>query len=333
MTIDASTIENTMVSQDNRKENALKKRVFFKQNSPHILSRIGAWGIDVSVTGVLATAISKILGSNFQDPLFGPLFIYMLCGFLYGSLMECSPWQATVGKHLLRMKVVRTDGRPLSSWHSAWRNLLRATVFLSVGISYLVGVVHPQGATIHDLLSSTRVIRNTAPALEGASWRPSEPWMWIPTATFTGLSLVVVLILGFLTIAIVSMRGLVNDGYKQLAPYMAVVEKASPEGRAFPETVTEATRGVKDDNLLPGSGYKARYLPKQGQFLLESPNLAGILLVGYLPVGHTYNETQAPAWVCIGRGANEEIDRLYKLLSPASCATKPFHEKVVKMKP
>lgn len=331
MKIDTSTAERRTVSHETRKENSLKKRKFFKENSANILVRICAWGIDVSVTGVLATAISKILGNNFQDPFFGPLFIYIICGFLYGTFMECSPWQATVGKHLLRLKVVRTDGKRLSPWHSAWRNLLRATVFLSVGISYLVGLIHPQRATFHDLMSSTRVIREKAPALDGVTWQPSKHWMWIPTVVFTGLSLVVVMILTTLTLSIAKMRGLVNDGYKQLSPYFAVVEKVSPDGRHYPSTVTEATRGIKDEDLLPNSGYKARYAANQGQFLVESPGLNGALLIGYLPVGHPFNETQEPAWVCIGRGKDESTERLYKLLAPATCATKPFHETMKKM--
>lgn len=82
---------------------------------------------------------------------------YVLIGAAYFAGMEASPWQATLGKRLLGLKVVSTDGQPLG-WPRA---LLR---FFSAGISWLfLNLGHamaawtPDKRALHDYIAGTRV--------------------------------------------------------------------------------------------------------------------------------------------------------------------------------
>lgn len=310
-----------------KNENEITKKDFLRNQAANPIARVGAWGVDLAVCGVLSTLVSKILGSNFQDSFSGPILIYIVCSFFYGSILECSPWQATLGKHILRMKVIRIDGHSLSIWHSMWRNFLRATVFLSVGISYLLSFLNPQHAAAHDFLSFTRVVKNKAQAPHGILWKPVNYINYFLPFIFTLLSLCVVMIILAVTLSIANLRSQVYSGYKLLKPYMDKVEKEYKTNKSYPESVTEDSHGIKDDDLLPGSQYKATYIKNLGQFTLEVPNIKGKLAVGYFPENHKFNEKSVPAWTCIGRANDKDYEILYSLLSPSDCSLKPFESK------
>lgn len=307
-----------------QRNQTLIQRTYFETNAANLLKRIAAWGIDVSVTGVLATLASNFLGNDFQDPYLGPILLFAICGFLYGSVLDSSPWQGTLGKHLFRLKVVRTDGKKLSFWHAALRNLMRATVFLTVGLSYAVTFVNPQHASVHDFFSFTRVIKKSSPATHEFYWKPRSFFTWGLSLVVLLMSISVLLILMSVGISVVNSRSLVHKAYNQLDPYRQVVEKEFLEKKNYPISVTTATHGVQDNDLLPGSGHKARYISKTGTFILETAELKGEIIIGFFPPNHRFTEKPFAAWVCLGRGATPELDVFYSLLTPASCAMKPF---------
>jgi len=89
----------------------------------------------------------------------------------YGTLLEFSPWQATIGKRLMGLKVYDTEGGRLKLRHSARRTAIKEVPFellplipggrlLSFGwlIAHLV-VLHrsPVYQAIHDRVAKTLV--------------------------------------------------------------------------------------------------------------------------------------------------------------------------------
>ena len=125
------------------------------------------------------------------------LLSVVLPTWLYFSLAEASPWQATLGKHLLGLRVTDMNGKRLSLPHALLRNILKLIPwnFFHIGLFapspsglsvlgqlppsmqwwwsflitgdiltliYLLAPFFTGGQrSIHDLLAGTRVIGNT----------------------------------------------------------------------------------------------------------------------------------------------------------------------------
>lgn len=86
-------------------------------------------------------------------------FITFVIGLLYGILMECSRYQATLGKMVLGLKVVDTRGRRLTFWRSAARNLLMFVSILTLGIGFLMAGWTRHKQALHDKLAKCYVTR------------------------------------------------------------------------------------------------------------------------------------------------------------------------------
>jgi len=77
---------------------------------------------------------------------------------VYGTYFEMRPRSATLGKRLLKLRVVRTDNAPLSFGRALWRNVAEFLSYVG-GIGYLVALFTRRRQTIHDLLAKTIVVR------------------------------------------------------------------------------------------------------------------------------------------------------------------------------
>lgn len=92
-----------------------------------------------------------------------------LAAALAGAALEASPWQASLGKRLLRIRCMEAEGRRLTPPRALARNALR---FLPFGllaydgsipavllIATVLGIAfHPRCRPWHDLLAGTSVI-------------------------------------------------------------------------------------------------------------------------------------------------------------------------------
>jgi uncharacterized RDD family membrane protein YckC len=96
--------------------------------------------------------------------------IFILVGFFisafYFVFFEWVMSGQTPGKRLLRLRVIREDGRPITLWESAARNLLRtfdmfpmAVVFPFYSIGLISVFISPRDQRIGDLFAGTVVIR------------------------------------------------------------------------------------------------------------------------------------------------------------------------------
>lgn len=87
----------------------------------------------------------------------------LLGGFgpwLYFALLEASPLAGTPGKRLLGSRLaVAGTGERAGILRCLLRGILKLVSLLPCFGGYLLAVVHPRGATLHDWLSGTEVVR------------------------------------------------------------------------------------------------------------------------------------------------------------------------------
>lgn len=130
--------------------------------------------VQVAVLFVVSLAIYiagdfEILGEQFKE---APKWVqagFVIFAFVvwngYFALFETFWAGQTPGKRLMKLRVLREDGRPVTFWEAMVRNLLRIfdiqpVVFYSVGIVSVF--VTPRDQRIGDLFAGTVVVRERA---------------------------------------------------------------------------------------------------------------------------------------------------------------------------
>lgn len=293
---------------------ALRSRTLREFRAP-MFHRTMAWGIDVAVIGTIATGLSKALGNNVQDLVFGPLYLYMVSAFVYSTAMEGSKLQATLGKRLMRLKVARVDGLRLGFLHSAWRSLLRALALFTCAISYGYMLVNRQRAAIHDLMSFTRVVRANMPSDSGlVGWQPKTIVGWLLPLAALVIATSTALFLSVIFLETTIARAATHAAYLELRPYQSVVEREYASTGRLPHSV--ATSPGTDDQLLLSGVTKGQYLPDKGMFVLDLPSqraLTGSLVVGYAAIPGEVGLRPRREWKCVGHGG------LLPMFTPAEC--------------
>jgi uncharacterized RDD family membrane protein YckC len=83
----------------------------------------------------------------------------LLLGVAYFVLLEASPWQATVGKRICRLRVTDIHGRRISVLRSLSRYLAKFLSSLIFGIGFLMAGWTRRKQALHDLLADTLVMR------------------------------------------------------------------------------------------------------------------------------------------------------------------------------
>lgn len=76
----------------------------------------------------------------------------------YFVWMESSPWQATVGKKLFKLKVTDTEGRRISFWRSLGRHLAMYFSNLFGGIGYFMCLWTDNQQCLHDTWTGCLVV-------------------------------------------------------------------------------------------------------------------------------------------------------------------------------
>jgi uncharacterized RDD family membrane protein YckC len=103
-----------------------------------------------------------------HDELLG-LAAAALSSLLYYPLIMRATDGATIGKRLARIRVVRTDGKPMTLTRAAWREAGVKTVALGAIplpltipaclLNYLWPLWDPENRAVHDMIAGTRVVR------------------------------------------------------------------------------------------------------------------------------------------------------------------------------
>ena len=131
-----------------------------------------AWVIDSAILGALPLIVGLIIAPIFFSSSSGVAFLGVAIfivpvigttGWLYYSLMESSPFQATLGKQALGMRVVRTDGQPVSFGRASARffgKILSAILL----VGFLMAAFTQNKQALHDRIAGCVVIRERAPS-------------------------------------------------------------------------------------------------------------------------------------------------------------------------
>jgi uncharacterized RDD family membrane protein YckC len=146
--------------------------------------RIAAALIDAAIIAILLVLVAKGLGdegttkrSLWAETEGGPRTLFLLLTFVYFFGTEAA-WGQTLGKRVMKIRVVGEDGRKLSVGASAIRNLVRFVDALPV--LYIVGAITffatgERRARLGDLAAKTKVVAEDAPPPPPPAERRDRP--------------------------------------------------------------------------------------------------------------------------------------------------------------
>ena len=93
---------------------------------------------------------------NFQQLI---LLVAIGAGWLYASLLECSRWEATVGKQWMRLRVADRNGQRLTFFHATGRHFAKVLSALPIFLGFTAALFSKEGLAWHDRLAKTRVLK------------------------------------------------------------------------------------------------------------------------------------------------------------------------------
>lgn len=121
--------------------------------------RLAAYVIDVGVLAVFRGAMVLVFGYgilNGRDIIwFGSLF-----SMLYFILMESSASQASIGKQVMRIKVVDENGQRLDFSKAIIRNLMKMVSAAILLIGFIMVLFDERKRALHDMVAHTFVVEN-----------------------------------------------------------------------------------------------------------------------------------------------------------------------------
>lgn len=116
-----------------------------------------------AVTFLVPDPVNAVLGLSRAFKIAGAVVVFAAL-WIYWTVFEVLSHGQTIGKRLLKIRVVRLDGSPVTAVDSAIRNLLRVVDFFPA--CYPVGLVtmlfDPKHRRVGDLVAGTVLIREEA---------------------------------------------------------------------------------------------------------------------------------------------------------------------------
>jgi uncharacterized RDD family membrane protein YckC len=107
----------------------------------------------IGVSTDMESADFRKLGEQISDPVSSLVVLFYLLYFTSGK------WQATPGKRIMGIHLVRVDGGRLTAWRALLRSLAEFLSTLILGVGYLMVFWTDQKKALHDMLCGTRVVR------------------------------------------------------------------------------------------------------------------------------------------------------------------------------
>ena len=130
--------------------------------------RFWAYLIDGFILGLLPFVVALIAAPLFFAGGLGALavggmiFIVPILwteGWLYYAFMESSPYQATLGKKALGLKVTDMNGRPVSFGRATGRYFGKVLSHMLLNIGFIMAGFTQKKQALHDMLADCLVIR------------------------------------------------------------------------------------------------------------------------------------------------------------------------------
>jgi uncharacterized RDD family membrane protein YckC len=189
------------------------------------------------------------------------LSLLVLAGyFLYCTLLESSPWQATLGKRALRLKVMNRRGERIAFARAALRFVAKLLSVLTLCLGFLLIVVTRRRQALHDLVAGTLI------AHDGTAPRPK----WAVAALAAAGCVPVIGVLAAIALPAYrdyTIRAQVTEGLTLASGYRAAVESA---WRNSPRDFAELT----SDSI-------AARLPQSGRYVESIELVSGMIVITY----------------------------------------------------
>lgn len=145
------------------------------ENSVSLLRRLGAMIYDtvlagfsiVIVAGILSVTFTTVTGVKLPDTVMILLYVAMAYGFF---VYFWTRGGQTLGMRAWKVKVVNTDGQPISQQQATARFLWSIVSWAALGMGFLVSLVNADKLAWHDQKSGTRLVRVEKPL----AWWPGQ---------------------------------------------------------------------------------------------------------------------------------------------------------------
>ena len=114
----------------------------------------------IVLLGLFAVFGSLAAGFNDNEVFLDNVFSIAVpvCYWLYYGVFESSPWQATVGKKILSLKVVDVRCHRLGFFRATARWFLKILSSLPLGLGFALAGGTPRKQALHDLIGRTMVV-------------------------------------------------------------------------------------------------------------------------------------------------------------------------------
>ncbi len=117
--------------------------------------------INIGAAIVVNLVLLRVLGPNGLGGLLATLILYIVVPFGYWIYTVGSSAQATPGKRMLGLRVIRGDGRDVT-YLTAWaRMLAQYASMLSFMLGYIWAAFDREKRSFHDRICDTRIIRTS----------------------------------------------------------------------------------------------------------------------------------------------------------------------------
>jgi uncharacterized RDD family membrane protein YckC len=146
--------------------------------------RFAAYLIDAILLGLVLVPLGFILGvlliatDNVNNEDLALLVnmlsnvISLVVDWLYSSLLESSPWQATVGKKLVGIRVTDMNGNRIGFGQATGRHFGKILSSLICLIGFIMAAFTEKQQALHDMLAGTLVLSGSA---ESVVYNPPPP--------------------------------------------------------------------------------------------------------------------------------------------------------------
>ncbi|WP_374603443.1 RDD family protein [Arenimonas sp.] len=119
----------------------------------HALGGMLEWGADPALRSALLALVAAWLEAAGIAAL-----VFVALTALWFIAFEASPWQASPGKRLAGLRVVKADGGRPGAGRIAARFFAGAPSWLLLHLGHAMAAVRRDGRAMHDLLAGTRVV-------------------------------------------------------------------------------------------------------------------------------------------------------------------------------
>jgi uncharacterized RDD family membrane protein YckC len=123
-------------------------------------ARVAALIVDNAIVALFGLALVIGASSAGDAAALGAMVVCALVVLLYWPLLECSAWQATLGKQLLGIQVTDLEGGRLSFVRSLLRNLAKIVSLIPLCIGFLLAGFTARKQALHDMIVSCLVVRS-----------------------------------------------------------------------------------------------------------------------------------------------------------------------------